>query len=125
MAGAAAMSQPEAMGVADKKVVFDLMEDLRAAWERILNDYAEGKSSAGHLQTERGGVRYVDGWMACHNFFKLALDHLVSEAGLTGEAAAILYLGAGETFQMAMRARAEEMRTGRRAGADNPHKETP
>lgn len=100
------------VGLADKRVVFDLLEDLRAAWEKILNDYARLHS----LETERGGVRYVDGWMACHNFFKLALDHQVQEAGLTGEAAAQLYLGAGETFQMAMRARAEEMRTGRRAG---------
>lgn len=102
-----------AFGAADKRVVFDLLEDLRVAWEKILNDYAATHS----LKTERGGVRYLDGWMACHNFFKLALDHLVSEAGLTGEAAAQVYLGAGETFQMAMRARAEEMRTGRRAGA--------
>ena len=101
-------------GVADKRVVFDLLDDLRRAWEQILNEYARTHE----LQTERGGVRYVDGWMACHNFFKLALDHLVSEAGLDGEAAAQVFLGAGETFQMAMRARAEEMRTGRRAGAD-------
>ena len=106
--------QPEArFGSADRKIVFDLLEDLRAAWEQILNDYANTHD----LQTTRGGVRFVDGWMACHNFFKLALDHLVSEAGLTGEAAAVLYEGAGHTFEMAMRARAEEMRTGRRAGS--------
>jgi hypothetical protein len=100
------------MGLADKRVVFDLLEDLRSAWETILNDYARIHD----LKTERGGVRYVDGWMACHNFFKLALDNLVRESGLIGESAAQVYEGAGETFQMAMRARAEEMRTGRRAG---------
>jgi hypothetical protein len=102
-----------ALGLADKKVVFDLLEDLRSAYEKILNDYAETHS----LKTERGGVRYVDAWMACHNFFKLAMDNVVREAGLTGEAAAQVFLSAGETFQMAMRARAEEMRTGRRAGS--------
>lgn len=107
------MSQPEMMGSADRKVVFDLLEDLRVSWENILNEYAETHE----LDTERGGVRYVDAHMACHNFFKLALDHIVEQAHLTGEAAAIFYEGAGETFQMAMRARAEEMRTGRRAGA--------
>jgi hypothetical protein len=90
-----------------------LLEDLRAAWEKILNDYAHSRE----LGTERGGVRYLDGWMACHNFFKLALDNLVHDAGLEGEAAAQVFLGAGDTFQMAMRARAEEARTGRRAGA--------
>jgi hypothetical protein len=99
------VSQPELAGVADKRVVFDLLDELRLAWEKILNDYAQSHD----LQTERGGVRYIDGWMACHN--------MVREAGLTGEAAAQVFLGAGETFQMAMRARAEEARTGRRAGA--------
>lgn len=89
---------------ADRRVVFDLLEDLRAAWERILNDYAQQHA----LQTQRGGVRYLDGWMACHNFFKLALDNLVRDAGLTGDAAAQLYLAAGETFMRAMRARAEQ-----------------
>lgn len=107
--------QPIAAGLADKRVVFDLLEDLRAAWEQIINDYARTHD----LPTERGGVRYVDAWMACHNFFKLALDNVVREAQLTGEAAAQLYLGAGETFQMAMRARAEEMRSGRRAGSED------
>jgi hypothetical protein len=106
------VAEMEPFGRADKKVVFDLLEDLRAAWEKILNDYADGKTSPGNLQTERGGVRYVDGWMACHNFFKVALDHLVTEAGLHGEAAAQLYLGAGETFQRAMRVRAEQVRVG-------------
>jgi hypothetical protein len=104
-------------GVANKRVVFDLLDELRRAWEKILNEYAETHA----LKDERGeptGVRYVDGWMACHNFFKLALDHLVEEAGLKGEEAALVYLGAADTFQMAMRARAEEMRTGRRAGSD-------
>jgi len=105
--------EPVPVGVADRRVVFDLLEDLRAAWEKILNDYANAKD----LGTERGGVRYVDGWMACHNFFKLALDNLARDAGLEGEAAAILFLGAGETFMLSMRARAEEARTGRRAGA--------
>jgi len=105
--------QPAApFGVADRKVVFDLLEDLRAAWEKILNDYADSKD----LQTARGGVRYVDAWMACHNFFKLALDNMARDAGLEGEAAALLFGAAGETFQMAMRARAEEARTGQRAG---------
>ena len=108
------MSDHVTLGYADKRIVFDLLEDLRAAWEKILNDYADSRS----LQTERGGVRYLDGWMACHNFFKLALDNLVRDAGLTGEAAAQVFLGAGETFQMAMRARAEEARIGRRAGSD-------
>jgi hypothetical protein len=109
--------QPDApFGVADRRVVFDLLEDLRAAWEKILNDYANARD----LGTARGGVRYVDGWMACHNFFKLALDNLVHDAGLEGEAAAVLYEGAGHTFEMAMRARAEEMRTGRRAGSSAP-----
>jgi hypothetical protein len=109
------MSEPIApFGVADRKVVFDLLEDLRAAWETILNDYAAAKD----LGTARGGVRYVDGWMACHNFFKLAMDNLVRDAELEGEAAAVIFLGAGETFMMAMRARAEEARTGRRAGSD-------
>lgn len=97
-------------GAADTKVVFDLLEDLRVAWQKILNDYADGKTSPGNLQTERGGVRYIDGWMACHNFFKVALDHLVSEAGLEGEAAAQLYLGAAETFQRAMETRAQQVR---------------
>lgn len=105
--------QPVAFGVADKRVVFDLLEDLRGAWEKILNDYARTHV----LTTERGGVRYVDAWMACHNFFKLALDNVAAEAGLTGEAAAQLFLAAGQTFHMAMRARAEEARTGNRAGA--------
>jgi hypothetical protein len=105
--------QPELAGFADRKVVFDLLERMRAAWETILNDYAD----AHDLATERGGVRYVDAHMAAHNFFKLVLDNIVRESGLTGEAAATFYLGAGETLQMSMRARAEEMRTGRRAGA--------
>jgi hypothetical protein len=107
------VSGPELVGVADKRVVSDLLDELRLAWQKILNDYAQ----AHDLQTERGGVRYIDGWMACHNFFKLALDHLVREAGLTGKAAALVFEGAGEIFQMAMRARAEEARTGRWAGA--------
>lgn len=107
------MPQPEAMGFADRKVVFDLLEDLRAAWERILNDYAHEHE----LETQRGGVRYVDAQMAVHNFFKLALDNIVREAGLTGHAAAEFYLGAATTFAMAMRARAEEMETGRPAGS--------
>jgi hypothetical protein len=106
---------PEPDVVADRRVVFDLLEDLRAAWQRILNDYAAGHTSAGHLPTERGGVRYVDGWMACHNFFKLALDHLVREADLHGEAAAQLYLGAGETFRRAMEARAAQVRAAAKA----------
>ena len=93
-------------GRADKRVVFDLLDELRLAWEKILNEYAETH----RLETERGGVRYVDGWMACHNFFKLALDNLVSEGRLTGEAAAQVYLGAGETFQKAMRVRADQVR---------------
>ena len=105
--------QPDLMGFADRKVVFDLLEDLRGAWETILNDYAVEHD----LPTERGGVRYVDAHMACHNFFKLALDNIVIQAQLTGEPAAQFYLGAAETFTMSMRARAEEMRTGRRAGA--------
>lgn len=104
---------PDLMGVADLSIVFDLLEDLRAAWEQILNDYARQHA----LATERGGVRYVDSMMAVHNFHKLALDHIVAEAAMTGEPAAQFYLGAGETFLMAMRARAEEMRTGRRAGS--------
>jgi hypothetical protein len=105
----------QAFGYADKRIVFDLLDELRKAWERILNEYAETHD----LKTERGGVRYIDGWMACHNFFKVALDHLVAEAQLQGEAAATLYEGAGQTFMMAMRARAEEMRTGRRAGSQD------
>ena len=76
--------QPEAMGFADRKVVFDLLEDLRLAWEGILNQYANSKE----LGTERGGVRYVDAHMAVHNFFKLTLDNIVTESKLTGEAAA-------------------------------------
>lgn len=112
------MPEPILMGMADRTVVFRLVNELRGAWEQILNDYA-----ATHpLKTERGGVRYVDAHMAVHNFFKLALDHIVGEARLTGEPAAHFYLGAAETFMMAMRARAEEMRTGRRAGA---HPEDP
>jgi hypothetical protein len=103
--------QPNVAAFANRKVVFDLLEDLRAAWEKILNDYAK------ELGTGRGGVRYVDAQMAVHNFFKLALDHTVRDAKLTGETAAQFYLGAAETFQMAMRARAEEMRTGRPAGS--------
>lgn len=94
-------------------MVFDLVEDLRSAWETILNDYADQHD----LQTTSGGVRYVDAHMAVHNFFKLALDNIVQDAELAGEAAAEFYLGAAETFLMAMRARAEEMRTGRRAGS--------
>ncbi len=105
--------QPDLMGFADRQVVAALLEELRAAWEQILNDYAVEHD----LPTARGGVRYVDAHMAVHNFFKLVLDHIVRESGLTGEAAAQFVLGAGETFQMAMRARAEEMRTGRRAGS--------
>lgn len=102
------MPQPEAMGFGDRKVIFDLLEDLRAAWETILNDYA---------RQHDGGVRYVDAHMAVHNFFKLVLDNIVREFGLTGHAAAEFYLGAATTFTMAMRARAEEMETGRPAGS--------
>ena len=107
------MPQPEPMGFADRKVVFDLLEDLRAAWETILNDYARQHD----LATQRGGVRYVDAQMAVHNFFKLALDNIAREAGLTGQAAAEFYLGAATTFAMAMRARADEMIIGRPAGS--------
>jgi hypothetical protein len=95
--------------VADKRVVLDLLEDLRAAWEKILNDYAAGRTSAGNLQTERGGVRYVDAWLALHNLFKLGLDNLVADAGLKGEQASLVYLGAAETFTRAMRKRADEV----------------
>lgn len=48
-----------------------------------------------------------------------ALDHFVQEAGLQGEAAAQVFLAAGVALQMAMRARAEEARTGRRAGSQD------
>lgn len=98
------------VGRADPSVVFDLLEDLRAAWERILNDYAAGRTSAGALPTTRGGVRYLDAWMACHNFFKLALDNVVRDSALDGEAAAQLYLGAGDTFMKAMHQRADAAR---------------
>jgi len=51
----------------------------------------------------------------------------VSNIGLMGEAAAQVFLSAGETFQMAMRARAEEAKTGRRAGErrnmENQHRQ--
>jgi len=53
------MPQPELMGFADKKVVFDLLEDLRVAWEGILNDYANTHD----LKTSGGGVRFVDAYM--------------------------------------------------------------
>lgn len=95
------------MGTANRAVVVDLLEAMRAAWETILNDYAARHD----LKTATGGVRYVDGWMAVHNFFKLALDHLVEEADLKGEVAAQLYLGAGATFMQAMQARAQQVRT--------------
>lgn len=88
----------------------DLVEDLRAAWEKILNDYADGRTSAGNLPTERGGVKYVDAWMATHNFFKLVLDNLAGDAGLKGEAAAQFYLSAAVTFEKAMQARASQVR---------------
>ena len=105
----------EKMGQANRQVVFDLVEDLRAAWEKILNDYADGRTSAGDLQTERGGVRYVDAMMAVHNFHKLALDNIVNEdnAALTGEPAAQFFLGAGATFSEAMEARARQCRAKR------------
>lgn len=99
-------------GRADLKVVFDLLEDLRKAWEQILNNYAEGITSMGNLPTERGGVRYLDAWMTGHNFYKLLLDNLVADANLTGEAAAQFYLGASATFRKAMEVRAEQMRRG-------------
>lgn len=93
-------------GTANREVVQDLLEAMRAAWEKILNDYAESRE----LKTARGGVRYIDAQMAVHNFHKLAIGHIVDEAELKGEAAAQLYLGAGATFMRAMQIRADGAR---------------
>lgn len=98
------------MGIADIRVIGDLMEDLRAAWEKILNDYSAGTTSAGNLSTERGGVRYVDAMMATHNFHKLAVINICADAGFTGRPAAEFYLGCGATFMKAMRELADKIR---------------
>lgn len=78
---------------ADKRRVFDLLDELRRAWERILNDHHEA-------------VPYVDGLMALHNFHKLGLDHIAQEAGMVGETAAQFFLMASATFERAMATRA-------------------
>lgn len=86
---------------ADKRRVFDLMDELRLAWERILTDAREP-------------IPYIDGFMAVHNFHKLALDHIITqEAGLSGEAAARLFELAAGTFRRAMEQRAAQMRAQR------------
>jgi hypothetical protein len=82
---------------AEKRRVFDLLDELRRAWEKILNDYHED-------------VPFVDGLMALHNFHKLGLDHIVAEARMRGEPAAQFFLMAAATFQIAMAKRAADAR---------------
>lgn len=86
----------ELVGQADKRVVFDLLEDLRQAWERILNSY--------HKR-----VGYVNGLMAVHNFHKLALDHIVEEACLPPKEAAMVFAMARTTFVKAMEERIRQL----------------
>lgn len=82
---------------ADPTRVFNLLEDLRRAWETILNGYHEQ-------------VPFMDGMMALHNFHKLGLDHIVAEAQVTGVQAAVFFEMAAATFEKAMRTRAAQMR---------------
>src|SRR5262245_52727110 len=82
----------------NRKVITDLTDQLREAWERILNAYAETHD----LKTERGGVRYIDAQMALHNFHKHGLDHIVDGSTMTPADAAVFYASCGRTFTLAM-----------------------
>ena len=44
-------------GYADKRVVFDLLEDMRQAWERVLNDYARTHGGSSPRRTPRSAGR--------------------------------------------------------------------
>jgi hypothetical protein len=44
-------------GYADKRVVFDLLEDMRQAWKRVLNDYARTHGGSSPRRTPRSAGR--------------------------------------------------------------------
>lgn len=75
-------------------VVFDLVDELRRAWERILNEYPMQK---GHKP-----VDYIDGAMAVHNFHKLALDHVITEAAMDVPHAEVFLRAMRDTFSQAI-----------------------
>lgn len=67
------MAHGKSVQLADPEVVKRLMEHLTDAFERFASGEAE--------KTEEG-LRYVDGLMGCHNFYKriiLDLEHRVRE----------------------------------------------
>jgi hypothetical protein len=78
------------IGQADKTRVFDLTEDLRKAFEKILNEYHED-------------VPFIDAFMAVHNFHKLVVLDLIDRQGLTGNAKKIFKKMAVDTFTTGMR----------------------
>lgn len=60
--------------IADEPVVRELLEDLRVAYENVLNAYPE--------KHEGKTVQYIDAAMAVHNLHRLALRHVIDDSGL-------------------------------------------
>lgn len=76
--------------VADQHVVRLLTNYLVKSYQAFINDYP-------------GGVDYVDGFMAAHNFHRAVIEDL---AGRTGQAD-VLFPSAAATFAEAMERAAE------------------
>lgn len=87
---------------ANRTVVFDLLDELRLAWQGILNAYPEQK---GH-----GVIDYMDGCMAVHNFHKLALDHVITEAAMDAPHAEAFLMAMRDTFSQAIETEIEKRR---------------
>ena len=74
---------------ANPALVFDLMDELRIAFEKFINTH--GKP-----------VGYMDAFMAAHNFHKLIVTDIAIRAELPPEERACFYDMALETFRVAV-----------------------
>jgi hypothetical protein len=75
---------------ADRQRVFDLTEDLRKFYEKILNEYHED-------------VPYLDSFMVVHNFHKLIVLDIAQKEKITGKALTAFKKMAVDTFTEGMK----------------------
>lgn len=59
---------------ADESAVREILEDLRVAYENVLNAYPDKHDG----QT----VRYIDAMMAVHNLHRVVISHVLEESGM-------------------------------------------
>ncbi len=72
--------------------IFELMDDLRRAFETYVNEQAAEKKEVG----------YIDAFMGVHNFHKLIIMDIADRGALQGEAKKLFYQMAADTFQKAI-----------------------